>query len=59
MKKLMYIWVLFLFCVACERDLMSYKGEEAIYFAVQMVIRGVRKRIGLICLILWLNLEVF
>ena len=35
MKKLMYIWVLFLFCVACERNLMPYKGEEAIYFAVQ------------------------
>lgn len=35
MKRLIYIWVLFLFCVACERDLMSYKGEEAIYFAVQ------------------------
>ena len=35
MKRLIYIWALFLFCVACERDLMSYKGEEAIYFAVQ------------------------
>ncbi|MCM1032044.1 MAG: DUF4843 domain-containing protein [Oscillibacter sp.] len=35
MKRLIYIWVVFLFCVACERDLMSYEGEEAIYFAVQ------------------------
>lgn len=35
MKRLIYIWILFFSCVACERDLMSYKGEEAIYFAVQ------------------------
>lgn len=35
MKRLVYIWVLFFFCVACERDLMSYAGGEAIYFAVQ------------------------
>ena len=35
MKKIgLYIIVLF-FCGACERDLMSYEGQEAIYFAVQ------------------------
>ena len=34
MKRLLYIWILFL-CVACERDLMSYEGKEAVYFAVQ------------------------
>ena len=35
MRKLLYIWILLPLCIACERDLMSYKGEEAIYFAVQ------------------------
>lgn len=35
MKKLIYIWGLLFLCVSCERDLMSYEGEEAVYFAVQ------------------------
>ena len=35
MRKLLYIWILLPLCIACERDLMSYEGEEAIYFAVQ------------------------
>lgn len=36
MKKILYtLTVLLLLCVACERDLMSYEGEESIYFAVQ------------------------
>ena len=55
MKRLIYIWILFFSCVACERDLMSYKGEEAIYFAVQ----DGHSRIGLICLILWQNSGIF
>ena len=37
MRKLLYIWILLPLCIACERDLMSYEGEEAIYFAVQTV----------------------
>ncbi len=35
MKRLLYIGILFFLCTACERDLMSYEGKEAIYFAVQ------------------------
>lgn len=35
MKRWIYISVMFFICVACERDLMSYEGEESIYFAVQ------------------------
>lgn len=35
MKKLLYICISMLLCGACERDLMSYEGTEAVYFAVQ------------------------
>lgn len=37
MKSVRYFWIgiLFLFCSACERDLMSYEGTESVYFAVQ------------------------
>lgn len=37
MKKNICGWILFtvLFCCACEHEMMSYEGEEGVYFAVQ------------------------